>query len=495
VGTFSCFFEVTDSKFSLFGPYQIVFEMLRLNYLEKTVIPTYIPTNVHKICHFWNFEGFSRSRALCFPGALLELREKRMNGIHEYGFETGFESFPYGEMRDFQNRNRFIYETIQLRKPSLKDLNAAQYLSSVESYIPEELISPQNYTEIKKLASHFTRGVTNFFGFESRLNSPDARADYLFAVSSQKGEREALANLIRSGELPEELTNKPEWQNARKFVLEWANPDSILYDNVLGLWFEFDMIENPSETPVPCIFLHTTPLHIHTQEDMKKLTWLIDTALPLLTGHHVSEKLERQLLQAVQQLPEGAVMMDAGVMLSRSTSGVRLIIARICPTKIIPYLTALGWSDDNKEVSILLKELEQRVTRLVLHINITETGVDSKIGIECSFAPDKYNLEIRWSSFFEYLVKKKVCLPEKKEALLQFSGVEQEDPSYDFNLTSYKAAARLSDSDFSGALVRYISHIKLIYKANSPLEAKAYSGVRLFGFPYKSTRQSPEGIY
>jgi hypothetical protein len=466
-----------------------------LNYLEKTLVPTYIPSNLNKKRCFSHFEGFSRIRALCFPGVLLELREKRMNGINEYGFETGFESLPFGELRQFQNRNRFIYETIQLRKPSLKDLNAAQYLSSVESYIPEELISPQNYTEMKNLATYFTGGITSFFGFESRLNSPDARADYLFAVSSQKGEREALANLIRSGELPEEFTNKPEWQNACKFVLEWVNPDSILYNNVLGLWFEFDMIENSSETPVPCIFLHTTPLRIDTPEEMKKLTWLTDTALPLLTGHHVSEKIEQQLLQAVQQLPEGAVLMDAGVMLSRSISGVRLIIARICPTNIIPYLTALGWSDENKEVSTLLKELEQQVTRLVLHINITETGVDSKIGIECSFAPDMYNLEIRWSSFFEYLVKKKVCLPEKKEALLQFSGVEQEDPSYDFNLTSYKAAARLSDSDFSSALVRYISHIKLIYKANSSLEAKAYSGVRLFGFPHKSTGQSPEGIY
>jgi hypothetical protein len=418
-----------------------------------------------------------------------------MNRIHEYGFETGFESFPFGEMREFQKRNTFISEAIHLRKHSLKNLTAVQYLSSVESNIPDELISAQTFIEMKKLASYFTRGITSFFGFESRLNSPDARADYLFAVSSQKGEREALANLIRSGELPEDFTNKSEWQNACKFVLEWVNPDSILYNNVLGLWFEFDMIDNQSKTPVPCIFLHTTPLRIDNLEDLKKFSWLTDTALPLLTGHRVSENIERQLLQAVQQLPEGAVLMDAGVMLSRSTSGVRLIIARICPKKIIPYLTTLGWSDDNNEVSTLLTELEEQVTRLVLHINITERGVDSKIGLECSFSPDLYHLETRWASLFDYLVKKRVCLPEKKEALLQFSGIEQEDPSCDFNLTSYKAATRISNSDFSSALVRYISHIKLISKANSPLEAKVYSGVRLLGRPHKSTEQSSEGIY
>ena len=149
-----------------------------------------------------------------------------MNGINEYGFETGFESFPFGELREFQNRNRFICETLQLRKPSLKNLTAVQYLSSVESNIPDELISAQNFTEMKKIASHFTSGITSFFGFESRLNSPDARADYLFAVSARKGEREALLDLITSGKLPETFLNKPEWQRIGNFVTEWANPNS-----------------------------------------------------------------------------------------------------------------------------------------------------------------------------------------------------------------------------------------------------------------------------
>ncbi|MCJ7698495.1 MAG: hypothetical protein MUO73_09230, partial [Thermoplasmata archaeon] len=155
-----------------------------------------------------------------------------MNGINEYGFETGFESFPFGEMGDFRNRNAFISETIQLRKPSLKNLTAVQYLSSVESNIPDELISAQNFTEMKKLASHFSRGVTSFFGFESRLNSSDARADYLFAVSSQKGEREALLDLITSGKLPETFLNQPEWQRVGNFVTEWAKPKSILNNKV-----------------------------------------------------------------------------------------------------------------------------------------------------------------------------------------------------------------------------------------------------------------------
>jgi hypothetical protein len=412
-----------------------------------------------------------------------------MNGIKEYGFETGFDSFSLGELHGIRNRTLRIQEN--LHQYSLKNMTPGHYLSSVESFLPEELISPQNYAEIQRLASHFTGGITSFFGFESRLNSTDARADYLFAVSSRKGEREALAEMLQNGQLPTTMMSQVEWQHLREFAMEWANPTSILYNNVLGLWFEFDMIEPSSETPVPCIFVHTPLLRIDAPEDVKEFTWLTTTALPLLTGHRVSEKIEQQMIRAVQHLPSGSGLMDVGVMLSRAVTGVRFCIVRICPNQIIPYLTSLGWSDSNEEVATLLKELEGQVSRVVLHITITEEGVDQKIGIECSFSPDLYHLETRWSAFLDYLIKKGVCLPEKKEALLSFSGVEQEDQTNDFTLISYEVSAKIPDDNFSRALVRYISHIKLIYTPNAPIQAKAYPGVRLFGRPHTSA----EGMY
>jgi hypothetical protein len=242
------------------------------------------------------------------------------------------------------------------------------------------------------------------------------------------------------------------------------------------------MVENSSKTPVPCIFLHTIPLRITTDEEKEQLHWLTKKALPLVTGKNIPEKIEQNIMQAIQKLPENALVMDAGVMLSRLTSGVRLIIARIHPDQIIPYLTALGWSEDD-QLSKLVKDLEKQVSRLVLHITITENGIDQKIGLECSFAPDRYHLETRWQSFFNYLVKKGLCLEEKKDALLQFIGVEQEDAQRDFNTTIYRPTVKIENDDFSGALVRYISHIKLVYEPNHELYAKAYPGVRLFGCP------------
>ncbi|VVB61884.1 Uncharacterised protein [uncultured archaeon] len=412
-----------------------------------------------------------------------------MNEIYKYGFETNFESFPFGEISDFQSRKAFISETIHLRKTSLKNLTAVQYLSSVESNIPDDLISAQNFTEMKKLASHLTGGITSFFGFESRLNSSDAQADYLFAVSSKRGEREALAQVFTNESLPKEFRSMNQWQNVGKLAAAWADPSSVLYNKVLGLWFEFDTTI-PSETPVPNIFIQVPSLRIDTLEDIQKCSWLTHIALPLLNGQPLSEKMEKRFLHALQQLPKGASVLHVASMLSRATNGLRLIISKINPEDIIPYLKSLGWTDNKNEFTTLIKEIECVASRIVLHINITEDGIDQKIGLECAYHPDQYNLETRWEAFFDYLIEKNTCIPEKKILLLDFLGVEQDDATQEFDLTSYQTAVRIQQQDFSAALVRYISHIKICYKPNHAIEAKVYPGVRLFGQTKTNTETS-----
>ncbi len=403
-----------------------------------------------------------------------------MNRIGEYGFDRVFESSLFRELREQWNRRRFVTETMQVRKPSLKGLHTAKFLSIIESAIPEDLICSQKLIDMKKLASGFSGSITSFFGFESYLNSSKALADYLFAVSSLSGEREALATLIREKTLPKEFLEKQEWRNVCDFVLEWTNKDSVLYKNVLGMWFEFDMVENTTETPVPCIFLHTLPLRSNSGEN-GQLHWLTKQALPLVTGKSIPEKIEQNILQVIRNLPPNALVMDAGVMLSRPTSGVRLIITRIQPDQIIPYLKTMGWSEEEEDLSSLVEELSSQVSRLVLHITITENGIEKKIGLECSFAPDWYHLEARWESFFEYLVKKGLCRKEKKAAMLEFIGIELEDTQRTFDIEEYQPTVKITGDNFSSALVRYISHVKLVYEPNHALYAKAYPGVRLFG--------------
>lgn len=418
-----------------------------------------------------------------------------MNRFGEYSFECDLSTSLLGELHEFRDQRRFIVERIFLRKPSLRGLHARHYLSSVESHIAEEFISKQNYEEMKTLASSFTGCITSFFGFETRLNNPDASSDYLFAVSSQGKERETLANQFLTGKLPQSFYSTNEWKNIGKFVTTWADPSSALYNKVLGLWFEFDMVDHSEKVPIPCVFLHTIPIQPNNSDSIQSCNWLTSFALPLLTGQKLPEVVEQRVQDAIRKLPEGVSVFQVGVMLSRATSGIRLVLNKIQPGQIIPYLKTLGWSDKNEQLSNFIDELTRQGTHIILHITIGEKGVDPKIGLECSFYPFRYNFETRWSVFLDYLVQKGWCLSEKKDALLRFPGVNQEDMTTSFNLDSYVKITSSSDTGSSGVLVRYISHVKLVFLPTQPPEAKVYSGVRLFGSSREPDIVPSEGIY
>ena len=175
--------------------------------------------------------------------------------------------------------------------------------------------------------------------------------------------------------------------------------------------------------------------------------------------------------------------MDIGVMLSRASRGVRLVYRHLKPEEIIPYLQSLGWTDTDGELGSLIEELRVHVPRIVLHLTITEEGVAPKIGLECSFTPDRYLLETRWTGLFDYLEGRHLCLPGKKELIADFTGADLEDTTTAFSLESYTTAVRIPHVQYSRALIRYLSHVKIVYSPGHPLEAKAYPGVRLFGTP------------
>ena len=372
-------------------------------------------------------------------------------------------------------------KTIMRKDDEFNVLHATDYLRFIKPHFSKELLSIENFKDIKDLADHLTGGITSFFGFEYKLNSSNGNPDYLIAVSSQKGEREALSSLIKNKLLPDKFLSRHEWQNIGNFAETWSDPDSVLYDNVFGLWLEFDEPDIISENIIPSIFLQIKPLYINKPTDIEKCTWVTQTAIPLLNGKKVSEKLEQNFLECLRKLPKGASVFHIASMLSRQNEdGIRIVIKRIDPDQIIPYLNAIGWFDEKTGLSDLLNEIKKYSNCIRLHINISET-IDKKIGLECFISPDRYQKDADWSQFMEYLVRKDLCKPDLRSALLNFPGVEQENPEYDFDLESYMPSVKLPDKNFSKAIVRYISHIKISYEPKMPIEAKAYTGIRLFG--------------
>ncbi|MDG6218969.1 MAG: hypothetical protein QCI00_05975, partial [Candidatus Thermoplasmatota archaeon] len=282
---------------------------------------------------------------------------------------------------DSQNENG---KAIMFEDYPTRELQPSDYLFSIEPHIPKELISPENFAEIKNIAQQLTGNLTSFFGFESRLTSKNAKSDYLIAVSSSKGEREALLNIIKTGRLPNKFLNNQEWGNVGVFTEKWADPSSILFNNILGLWLEFDTSNMSYNSEIPNVFLQIRKTRIDTKEDQQKFKFITKQALPLLTGHSLPKKIEENLIKAVKKIPEGTSLIHVGVMLSRQINGIRIVINRIKPEQIMPYLQSIGWKDKNDELSKTINEISKYTSRLILHITVGDK-IDSKIGIECSF--------------------------------------------------------------------------------------------------------------
>jgi hypothetical protein len=73
-----------------------------------------------------------------------------------------------------------------------------------------------------------------------------------------------------------------------------------------------------------------------------------------------------------------------------------------------------------------------------------------------------------------------LCLPERRDALLEYPGVEgDEDISLSMMKPLSSASQHLADL-FSSKIIRYISHLKIVYDRDYFVEAKAYPAVRLF---------------
>jgi hypothetical protein len=383
----------------------------------------------------------------------------------------------FGELKTIQPTTDMMEKPSKIVNNPFHLYTPLDYLNHIESSIPRGLISQQNYNEIKTLASFFKCNITSFFGFETRLNKKDGRVDYLFAISKKNNEREEFLRLFDNNTLPSQFMKNQKWMQIEKFARKWTDKSSILYDKILGLWLEFDTSNVTREIPVPGLFFQIKPIRKDKSKTQEDYSWITDILIPASTGKEMNYKNKQKMLQSIENLPEGSLLLHVAAMISRDSSIIRTTI-KMKPEQIIPYLTSLGWNDENDGLSKLVNSIQEYTTRIILHISIDDE-INPKIGLECSFSPDLYHQEKRWEKLFDYLIQQGACLPQKKDLVLSANGISQEEPCEDFQL--FTPVVQLDSTISPKALVRYLSHIKIQYTPNEPFIAKAYPGVRLFG--------------
>lgn len=265
--------------------------------------------------------------------------------------------------------------------------------------LPRELIGEDAIAPIADAASTLPAGAAfSMFGFELPLGDARAEADFLASFHRAAGGPALLASI--------------------------HHPIASLWDESFDhVWLEFDV--RRGATAIPSVFF-----------------W------PLASG-----ALERTLgalgcsiagvRACLDALPSGAEVFQAGAMLSRPASPVRLCIRKL--DDVQSYLDSAGFPP--------APDLEWlRACAPVVLLNI-DADRNPRLGFEC-YAP-------RWRALLDALVARGACTPAKRDALLRVRGT---DPA---NLGFPRASA----------FQRRIHHVKVVLTPTGAIEAKAYIAV------------------
>jgi hypothetical protein len=329
-------------------------------------------------------------------------------------------------------------------------------LKIVSPYLHADLVSPQALSHLQTLAKILPSFSYYYAGFECRLGANSSPAVDLFVFLPQH-----ILNI------PAPFLAHPVWQTFQEFQREWVTPTSFLSKQLKDIGLEFDLDGPPSQIPIPILFFE-----FNRKMDHNEIFVLIETIFKQF-NRPFSKKLAFNLQRCIHELPEGARIIQIGIMFSRPTEAVRIIIEDIQPEQILEYFPQIGWFDPTDRLKTIVPTLSHLVDSIgFLDIDVGET-IHAKIGLECFFIKQP-QYEPRWPLFFDYLVEKGLCSTAKRDAMIMWPGLFQKDTDPALWPTHLNwGDAFLGDKAVS-VFFRRISHIKIVYQPDKPLEAKGY---------------------
>jgi hypothetical protein len=356
-------------------------------------------------------------------------------------------------------------------------------VSAVGPYLSDALVSPSSLADLERLTRRLPRHVAGVT-FECRLGDSDAPADLSLRFGRTDGGREILSGRGIFAGPAAGLLGHPLWSRIHRFAREWASPQSPLHDRIGGIWLEFDVCGPPARVPLPNVFLDPSVDASLNGDGSIRPGWaagvhqmLVGTALPLLLGHPVPRETDRKLLECLTMLPSGGFPYSVGMMLTRPTRGIRLCALGISPTDAPEYLRRVGWTSSIREVEAIIAKFGALADLMLVDLDVDES-IGPAIGLEFACRQKDGSVDQRLPLLADLLMESGLCLPDKRRAVVAWPGVAP----YVAALGAWPDSLALpsfANLAIRGILDRMVTHIKLTYHPDRPLQAKAYLSCRV----------------
>ena len=331
--------------------------------------------------------------------------------------------------------------------------------------LPAELAMPEVVPPLQRLASFLApipRG-----GFECRLAPNSPQVDLQQCIVCRDGEPAALGTHI-AAIASTEASDHPAWDRIRAFCTAWGDASSPLHDGVAEIWLEFDVDGPVAQMPAPSFFfgLQRKALPVDEARSVAEVTLRLLLSEPGVLPWH------RNLRRCFEACEDGGRVSHIGVMLSRQSEALRVNVKGLASNQISAYLARAGWQGPTDELETVATQLFEFVDSITVCLDVGAT-IDPKIGLECILdrQPDR---EPRWSAFLNDLVRRGLCAPDKRDGLLAWPG--HTDPTSNPHPwpNHLITESLLHPPDQFSIFERRLSHIKIVYRPQRPLEAKGY---------------------
>ncbi len=329
-----------------------------------------------------------------------------------------------------------------------------QSLEQAIRFLSPKLIGKADLEKISRHTSLFPSDFSvDIFGFECSLEKKQHWADFhldlLLTPSALKSLKQFLSQLPPSA--------RHSSTTLQTFLEKWTSESLFSRAELSRVILEFDI--GSSSFASPNLFIMADRNRSQFAERMESI--------------YRSLKQERwpegmlEFLHACRI--NGYEIFGMGVMLARQTKAVRVCMQNeqfLEITSIEKCLHLLGQIPLEHAFRLLLEKALPHLRRVSLELDIGE-HLSPKIGINCFIKKGSFSeMQATWRSLLGILRSQELISRDKKMALLEWRGGQNETSLYD-----------LFTPSSSQILYREISHIKLVGNTKQPIRAKAYLAV------------------
>jgi len=335
-------------------------------------------------------------------------------------------------------------------------------LNLVYSTMPSGLLNQEGYSRLSALLDMLPAALTNFWGLECRLNEQAPLADMLLEIKRGTPGHKLLAGHSSSA-VDDLCRDYPIWRETRSFAQQWLCAETLINRHVLNLWLEFDTEKALSCDDAigligqPSVFLGFSS----AQLPMDELRELLNEAASFLK---ISKDTQEKIVSLIKSIPPTGQLFQLGSMLGRPGKDTRLCFNKLSPGLIPQWLSNSGWHGNTQVLTETLGMLDPLVRALAIDLNLTETGISDKIGIECYVDWSERNTDL-WAYLLDRLKEYIHIHPSKHSGLLLYPA--------ELSLP----ISRRKDSGLNLLLFKMLHHIKLGFHGNTLSDAKAYLAI------------------